>query len=1084
MRRVRTFLCLALLLPAGSLSAFAASRTLTFEQRVAAQRAIEEVYWRHRIWPKDNPTPKPSLGVVFPEAALRAKVDDTLRKSHALETFWGGSITPRQLQAELDRMARSTRDPQRLRELFDALHGDPFLAAEVLARRSVAERLIRSAHAGTEPFDAWWELRRSREPADVEPSSEAYVLPSVDVDGCDPDTWSATFSDVPDVRENHTAVWTGSEMIIWGGGSSLNTGGRYDPATDTWSATSTGLHVPEGRWNHTAVWTGTEMIVWGGFGVTSYLLNSGGRYDPASDSWLPTSTAAGSPGPSASHTAVWTGTEMIVWGGGTNTGGRYRPATDSWTPTSVGAHVPSARGYHGAVWTGMEMIVWGGSFDQTFFNTGGRYNPATDSWTPTAVGPNTPVARQNHTTVWVGDRVVVWGGNDAAFVSLASGGRYDPATNVWTSTSVGPNAPVARYEHAAVATQSEMIVWGGWGGPGGGAYLGAGARYDPATDVWTPLDTSSQPVPRSGPTAVWTGTEMIVWGGQGAVLPIAGGRYDPSADRWIGTSIVSEVPPGNRGHSALWTGSEMVVWGGTDVYGQPVNSGRLYDPATDTWTPIPVTASTPAARADHTAVWTGREMIVWGGGRQQAPLATGGRYDPAVGTWRPTSTGSHVPSARIYHTAVWTGTDMIVWGGGTGLFGAFSDGARYDPMADAWMLLSTTQVPMARVQHAAVWTGSKMIVWGGKFFAQSRPVMNTGGIYDPGTDSWTTTSVMTPVPEARVGMSAVWTGSEMIVWGGQTSSLQEVNTGGRYNPAMNTWSATSVTSFDVPSPRSEQQTVWTGNEMIVWGGSTFGGAPAVARYRPATDTWTSTSSPSAPQPAVGATSIWTGTEMIVWGGGFATGGRYCACPSGLLVYPDLDGDGYGEGAISAPSCDGLIPAGYSPVPGDCNDGSAAVRPGAAESCNALDDDCNGQVDGGDPDGDAVLSACDNCPVDPNPLQSDFDADLEGDACDLDDGHISFVPAPDVETIAWQAEQGFTSWNLYRGDLQVLRATGVYTQLPGSNALADRFCGLGITQLSDATTPAPGGAAFQLVTGVSAGVESGLGDGRPNTHPCP
>ena len=61
-------------------------------------------------------------------------------------------------------------------------------------------------------------------------------------------------------------MWTGSEMIVWGGyGNSgyLNTGGRYDPVTDSWTATST-INAPTGRWLHTAVWTGSQMIVWGG----------------------------------------------------------------------------------------------------------------------------------------------------------------------------------------------------------------------------------------------------------------------------------------------------------------------------------------------------------------------------------------------------------------------------------------------------------------------------------------------------------------------------------------------------------------------------------------------------------------------------------------------------------------------------------------------------------------------------------------------------------------------------------------------------------------------------------------------------
>src|SRR5262245_40334051 len=79
------------------------------------------------------------------------------------------------------------------------------------------------------------------------------------------EVWTATSrTNAPTARELHTAVWTGSEMIIWGGFA--NTGGRYDPSTDSWTATST-TNAPTGRFGHTAVWTGNEMIVWGGFNV-------------------------------------------------------------------------------------------------------------------------------------------------------------------------------------------------------------------------------------------------------------------------------------------------------------------------------------------------------------------------------------------------------------------------------------------------------------------------------------------------------------------------------------------------------------------------------------------------------------------------------------------------------------------------------------------------------------------------------------------------------------------------------------------------------------------------------------------------
>ena len=73
-------------------------------------------------------------------------------------------------------------------------------------------------------------------------------------------------------------------MIIWGGAGPgptyFNTGGRYNPDTDGWVATST-TNAPTAREDHTAVWTGSEMIAWGGFYRDAHgfhFLNSGGRY--------------------------------------------------------------------------------------------------------------------------------------------------------------------------------------------------------------------------------------------------------------------------------------------------------------------------------------------------------------------------------------------------------------------------------------------------------------------------------------------------------------------------------------------------------------------------------------------------------------------------------------------------------------------------------------------------------------------------------------------------------------------------------------------------------------------------------------
>src|SRR5206468_8869949 len=133
--------------PSMAASALGRSRTLSFAERVAYQRAIEDVYWRHRIWPKDRRDPKPSLDAVMSQAQLEKKVTDYLCKSQALENYWQRPITAEQLQAEIDRMAKNTKQPEVLRELFEALGNDPFVIAECLARPALADRLLTNWHA-------------------------------------------------------------------------------------------------------------------------------------------------------------------------------------------------------------------------------------------------------------------------------------------------------------------------------------------------------------------------------------------------------------------------------------------------------------------------------------------------------------------------------------------------------------------------------------------------------------------------------------------------------------------------------------------------------------------------------------------------------------------------------------------------------------------------------------------------------------------------------------------------------------------------------------------------------------------------
>jgi len=545
----------------------ASQRALTFAERVNYQRAIEEVYWRHRLWPKENSKPKPSLDEVMSQAQLGKKVEDYLRDSQALEVYSQTPIAPEQLQAEMERMARNTKQPEVLRELFEALGNDPFVIAECVARPVLTERMVAdpTVVAGVSPAP------RSLFAADTAASTEnrinatnlnkaTYTLPEIsNPDGCIDDIWTVTSTtNAPTGRYDHTAVWTGTEMILWGGLISsgyANTGGRYNPSTDSWTATST-TNAPAGRERHTAVWTGTEMIVWGGYNGS--FLSTGGRYNPGTDSWTATSTT-NAPAGRRTHTGVWTGTEMIVWGGSPtistylNTGGRYNPSTDSWAATST-TNAPTARRYHTAVWTGSEMIVWGGYFQDTsnhYWNTGGRYDPISDSWTATST-TNAPDGRAIHTAIWTGSEMIVWGGTfyDGIIEALNTGGIYTPGTDSWTATSTA-NVPGGRYRHTARWTGSEMIVWGGT--LDDATFLNTGGRYTLSTDSWTATSSNNAPSAREAHTAVGTGSQMIVWGGYAGGYLNTGGRYCAQSGAPSPTPTATSTPTASSTPTATAT---------------------------------------------------------------------------------------------------------------------------------------------------------------------------------------------------------------------------------------------------------------------------------------------------------------------------------------------------------------------------------------------------------------------------------------------------------------------------------------------------------------------------------------------------
>lgn len=148
--------CLFLTLAAGNaVTAAAGSSDLGFAQRLRAQEAIERFYYSHQTG-----ATRP-FEQVFTRERLERKVRTYLEQSVALEQIWGIPVTAEMLRNEVERMARQTRLPQRLLELYAVLDYDPVLVQECLVRPALVDRLIRDRFAFDDSIHA--EPRRQAE---------------------------------------------------------------------------------------------------------------------------------------------------------------------------------------------------------------------------------------------------------------------------------------------------------------------------------------------------------------------------------------------------------------------------------------------------------------------------------------------------------------------------------------------------------------------------------------------------------------------------------------------------------------------------------------------------------------------------------------------------------------------------------------------------------------------------------------------------------------------------------------------------------------------------------------------------------
>lgn len=283
--------------------------------------------------------------------------------------------------------------------------------------------------------------------------------------------------------------------------------------------------------------------------------------------------------------------------------------------------------------------------------------------------------------------------------------------------------------------------------------------------------------------------------------------------------------------AAVWAGQQMLIWGGDGPNGQFAD-GATYDPRADTWTLLP--DSPLSARNAPAAVWTGEEVILWGGSSSSGDHRDGAAYNPATRRWRSIAEAPFTSAGRP--VGLWTGSEMIVLAG----FNS-RDAAAYDPAANRWRAMPDLPGQLQAPNPVAVWTNDEVIT----VVQSNGPTPATPSrlvSLQPDGDAW---SSVRDLPSGQVVLAS--TGDGLLVAVGLDSF--ELLGGDSREIAV---APAGVAVGDTPS-------VWTGTELLLWEGDT------ASAIDPAARTWQSIpagDSSRRTQPAV----VWADGVLLAWGG--------------------------------------------------------------------------------------------------------------------------------------------------------------------------------------------------------------------------
>jgi len=626
---------------------------------------------------------------------------------------------------------------------------------------------------------------------------------------------------------------------------------------------------------HTAIWTGTQHIIFGGAtasGASSLLFStSGGNWTSSTVTTLFNTFST-----TRAFNTIEAGGYVFFWGGcegnTAKLSGVYYTSTSSTIMSTANASTYTGTSGSYYAWTGSKLILWGGNScasTPVYSNTGGVYDPATNLWTAMST-TNAPAARTVANSVWTGTELVVWGGISSGYTN--TGARYNPTTNTWTTMST-TNAPIARTYFAMNYVNGKIVIWGG--SDSNSNILSSGAMYDLSTDTWTTMSTLGPTYTTLFPNANSSISfeTKVFYSMSGNSFKI----FDTATNTWS-TPSTSNAPVGGRTNTNTveYISSKFVVWGGNDYGGTGYRSGAIYDPSADTWTTVSLT-NAPLSSYGYAKSVANNKLYIYGGYNTSstAYVNSGAYLDVTTNSWTAISSAPVNMTAASFISAYLVNDKILFKHASISSISNY-----YDFATDTWgNTFAGIFGVSATSYHAAAWSGSQMFVFGG---VSGSTVTNGGALYEPVSGTWTIASTTNP-PSSRYLMTMQWTGSKFVVWGGTSDGTNGLATGAMFDPTANSWSTMSTTG--APSARFRHTAVWTGSKYIVWGGVNTGTALSDGGiFDPSTNTWSAISTTGAPTARYNHQAVWTGTYMLVFGGTNGTS----RLSSGYLYNPTTD----------------------------------------------------------------------------------------------------------------------------------------------------------------------------------------------------